>query len=186
MRDAAGEAPHRFHLLTLPQLGFEQTFLGDVTSGDEAALQLAVVVVVRNERGFEIDLLAAGIAITTLTFERLALQRFAHVRTDRAVTSIADDVFDDASARVGQRRREELLEHSVRVQDALVAIRVRNEQRQRVEHRAVEILAAAQRLLGVDLRADVAERARQARRPTRKHRAPPRLASDTRQCFLCE
>src|SRR5689334_15531758 len=85
MRDAAGKSSHRFHLLTLPQLSFEQPFLGDVTSSNKAALQLAVIVVVRNERGFQIDLLASGISVTTLTFERLALQRLAHVRTDRAI-----------------------------------------------------------------------------------------------------
>ena len=55
VRDAAREAADRFHLLALPQLRFELTFVRHVPRGDDAALQLAVLVVVRQEQCVEIE-----------------------------------------------------------------------------------------------------------------------------------
>src|SRR5690606_2261486 len=105
-------------------------------------------------------------AKAALSFGCLAEEGFANQRADRAIAAIADDIVDDAASAARERHREEFLEVAVRIDDALVAIDIGDEERQRVEDRAVEVLAAVERFFRLELRADVADRAGQAQRPS--------------------
>src|SRR5690606_22039331 len=132
---------------------------------DDATLQLAVLVVVRQEQSVEIEHPSGMRTESALPFRRLAQERFAYERADRAIPSIADDIVDDAASAARKRHRKELLVVAVGVDDALIAIDVGHEERQGIEDRAVEVLAAIERLFRLDLRADIADRAGQAQRP---------------------
>src|SRR5690348_6584324 len=118
----------------------------------------------RQERSIKIEHIASRILESALSLDRTSAQCALDIRSDCAVATIADYIVDDAAPTARKRNAEEILERTIGIDESAIAVRVGDEQRQRIENRAVELLAVSQCFFGFDLRADVTQCACDAKR----------------------